>query len=65
MSIHLCLQIIQQTLDMVIMSEDLSFDKSIVVELKIGRKKILFTVLYRSAADNHTSPAISNIFVKF
>ena len=32
----------------VIVRSDLSFDESIVVELKFGRKKIFFTVLYRS-----------------
>ena len=32
----------------VIVSNDLSFDESIVVELKFGRKKIFFTVLCRS-----------------
>ena len=36
--------------------KDLSFDESIVVELKFGRKKIFFNVLYRSPASNHTSP---------
>ena len=34
---------------------DLSFDESIVIELKFGRKKIFFTVLYRSPAFKHTS----------
>ena len=34
---------------------DLSFNESIVVELKYGRKKIFFTVLYRSPACDHTS----------
>ena len=32
----------------VIVRDDLSYDESIVVELKFGRKKILFTVLYRT-----------------
>ena len=32
----------------VVIRKDLSFDESIVVELKFGRKKIFFTVLYRS-----------------
>ena len=32
----------------VIVRDDLSFDESIVVELKLGRKKIFFTVLYRT-----------------
>ena len=35
---------------------DLSFEESIVVELNFGRKKILFTVLYRSPTFNHTTP---------
>ena len=34
----------------------MSFDGAIVVELNCGRKKIFFTVLYRSAAFNQTSP---------
>ena len=38
----------------VIIQNDLSFDESIVIELKFGRKKIFFTVLYRSPAFNHT-----------
>ena len=40
----------------VIVRHDLSLDETIVVELKFGRKKIFFTVLYRSPAFNHTSP---------
>ena len=39
----------------VIIRNDLSFDESIVIELKFGRKKLFFTVLYRSPAFNHTS----------
>ena len=35
---------------------DLSFEESIVVELNFGRKKIFFTVLYRSPAFIHTTP---------
>ena len=34
----------------VIVRDDLSFEESIVVELKFGRKKIFFTVLYRTPA---------------
>ena len=34
---------------------DLSFDESIVVEIKHGRKKIFFTVLYRSPSFTHLS----------
>ena len=35
---------------------DLSFDESIVVELKFGRKKTFLTVLYRSPSFDHASP---------
>ena len=35
---------------------DLSFDESIVVELKFNRKKFYLTVLYRSPSFNHASP---------
>ena len=68
MTTHLCLLIIQLTLDVVgwvfflknslpvIVRHDLSLDETIVVEFKFGRKKIFFTVLYRSPAFNHTSP---------
>ena len=43
--------------------EDLSFDESIVVELNFGRKKIFFTVLYRSPSVKGNSPAF-NDFLK-
>ena len=49
----------------VIVRNDLSFDKSIVVELKFGRKKIFFTVLYRTPSCNHTSPEFQNFLSKF
>ena len=39
-----------------IVRNDLSFDESIVVESKFGRKKIFFTVLYRSPSIKYTSP---------
>ena len=39
-----------------IIRNDLSFGESIVVEVKFGRKKIFFTVLYRSPAIDHNSP---------
>ena len=39
----------------VIVRNDLSFDESIVIELKFGRKKIFFIVLYRSPAFYHNS----------
>ena len=35
---------------------DLSFDECIVTELRFGRKKIFFTVLYRNPADKADSP---------
>ena len=34
----------------------MSFDESIIVELKFGRKKIFCIVLYRSPSFNYTSP---------
>ena len=40
----------------VVVRNDLSFDESIVVELKFGRKKKFFTVLYRGPAFDHNSP---------
>ena len=46
----------------VIVRNDLSFDESIVVELKFGRKKVLFTVLYRSTASNHSTPEFQTFF---
>ena len=48
----------------VIVRSDLSFDESIVVELKFGRKKIFFTVLYWSPASDHNSPNFQTFFVK-
>ena len=40
----------------VIHRKDLSFDECIVIELKFGRKKIFFTVLYRSPSSKYGSP---------
>ena len=48
----------------VIVRNDLSFDESIVVELKFGRRKIFFTVLYRSPSSNHTSPEFQTCTLK-
>ena len=36
-----------------------------MVELKFGRKKIFFTVLYRSPAFNHTSPEFQGFLSNF
>ena len=44
---------------------DLSFAESIVVELKFGRKKIFFTVLYRSPSFNHTTAEFANFILNF
>ena len=49
----------------VIVRSDLPFDESIVVELKFGRKKILFTVLYRSPASDHNSPSFQTFLLNF
>ena len=49
----------------IIVRNDLSFDESIVVELKFGRKKIFFTVLYRSPANDHNSPVFQAFLSKF
>ena len=45
--------------------DDLSFEESIVVELKFGRKKLFFTVLYRSPAFHHTSPEFLDFLSNF
>ena len=45
--------------------DDLSFEELIVVELKFGRKKFFFTVLYRSPAFNHTSPEFLDFLSNF
>ena len=49
----------------VIVRNDLSFDESIVTEIKFGRKKIFFTTLYRSPAFNHTSSKIQVFLSNF
>jgi len=49
----------------VIVRKDLSFAESIVIELKFGRKKIFFTVLYRSPAFNHSSPEFQAFLANF
>ena len=45
--------------------DDLSFPESIVVELKFGRKKIFYTVLYRSPAFKHNSPEFQDFISNF
>ena len=44
---------------------DLAFEESIVVELKFGRKKFFFTVLYRSPSIKHKSPEFAEFLKKF
>ena len=43
----------------------MSFDESIVVQLNFGRKKIFFTILYRSPAFNHISPEFQAFLLNF
>ena len=45
--------------------KDLSFPESIVVEMKYGRKKIFFTVLYKSPAINHSSREFKHFITNF
>ena len=49
----------------VIVRRDLSFDESIVIELKFGRKKIFVTVLYRSPSFDHASPEFRDFLLNF
>ena len=49
----------------VIVRNDLSFGESIVLELHFGRKKLFFTVLYRSPAFNHISPEFQSFLLNF
>ena len=45
--------------------EDLYFEECIVTELKFGRKKIFFTVLYRNPINKHGSPEFLNFTQNF
>ena len=50
----------------VIVRNDLSYDESIVVELKFGRKNYFFyCVLYRTPSFNHTSPEFQDFLLNF
>ena len=44
---------------------DLGFDEALVVELKFGRKKIFFTVLYRSPSYTNGSPEFETFLKNF
>ena len=49
----------------IIVRNDLSFDESIVIELKFCGQKIFFTVLYRSPANDHNSPVFQAFLSNF
>ena len=49
----------------VIPRHDLSFNESIVIELKFGRKKIFFTVIYRSPSSDRSSPEFQTFLLDF
>ena len=49
----------------VVIRNDLSFDESIVVELKFGRTFFFFTVLYRSPAFDHNSANFQAFLLNF
>ena len=44
---------------------DLSFDESLVTEIKLHNKKIFLTVIYRSPANNYNSPEFRNFLNQF
>ena len=49
----------------VVIRNDLSFEESIVAELKFGRKKMFFTILYRSPAFDHNPPNVQAFLSDF
>ena len=49
----------------VVVRHDLSFNESIVPELNFGRKKLFFTIIYRSPANNHLSPEFQTFLLNF
>ena len=49
----------------VVVRSDLSFGESIVLELNFGRKRLFFTVLYRSPVFNHTSFEFQSFLLNF
>ena len=49
----------------VVIRRDLSFDECLVIELKFGRKKVFFSVLYRSPAYKHNSPEFQTFLLDF
>ena len=55
----------KETLPLKYNRDDLSFEECIVVELRFGRKKICFTVLYRNPTNKPNSPEFLNFVHKF
>ena len=49
----------------IVVRRDLSFSESLVVELKFGRKKIFFTVVYRSPSFAHNSREFQDFMENF
>ena len=49
----------------VVVRNDLSIDESIVIELKFGRKKIFFTILYRNPSFDRASPKFQVFLLNF
>ena len=45
--------------------KNLAFDECVVIELKFGRKKIFFTVVYRSPVFKHSSPEFDTFLSNF
>ena len=48
-----------------VVRNDLGFEEALVVELKFGRKKIFFTVLYRSPSHTNGSPEFETFLQNF
>ena len=49
----------------IVVRQDLSFAESVVIELKFGRKKVFFTVLYRSPSFAQNSPEFHDFIENF
>ena len=49
----------------IVVRQDLSFSESVVIELKFGRKKVFFTVLYRSPSFVYNSPEFQDFIENF
>ena len=49
----------------VTLRRDLSFNESLVLEIKMGRKKLFYTVLYRSPSTKHNTPEFEAFLSNF